>query len=94
MKTNNNPYAHIDSFGALQAEKIRMYYEVKLSKRKLDLRIIELESMLNPMRLVPFFVSELVRPLAGNMKEWFLNLIHGHKHKEEVKETDETPSVH
>ena len=94
MKTRNNPYAHIDSFGALQAEKMRMYYEVKLSKRKLDMDLIEMESIMNPFRMIPYFVSELVRPLAGNLKEWFLSIFHGQKPKHEAKETDETTSEH
>lgn len=87
MKTRNNSFAHIDSFRALEAEKIRMYYEVKLSKRKIDIRIMEFEMLMNPMRLMPFLFSELIKPLTGNMREWFLNLFHGRKHSKETKET-------
>jgi hypothetical protein len=76
MKTRNSHFSHIDSFKALEAEKMRMYFEVKLSKRKIDLRMMEMGMMLNPMRFLPYLVSKLVRPLAGNLKSWLTHLFH------------------
>lgn len=74
MKTRNNHFSHIDSFKALEAEKMRLYFEVKLSKRKIDLRMMELGMMLNPMRFVPLLINELIQPLVNNFKTWFVGL--------------------
>lgn len=84
---NSNKYNHIDSFKALETEKMRMYYEVKLSKRKIDLRLMEMEMMLNPMRLMPFVFNEMLSPLVGNLKDWFLGLFQRNKGKNDAKET-------
>lgn len=78
MKTRNNPFSYIDSFKALEAEKMRMYYEVKLSKRKIDMRIMELGTLLNPIRLLPFVFTEILRPLTGSLKSWFQGLFQKH----------------
>jgi hypothetical protein len=89
MKTRNSHFSHIDSFKTLEAEKMRMYFAVQLSKRKIDLRMMELGMMLNPMRLVPFLFTELIRPLVGNLKSWFDGLFQGNKAKPESTDMPE-----
>ncbi len=81
MKTKNSSFSHIDSFKTLEAEKMRVYYNVKLSKRKIDLRITELGLLLNPLRILPLIFSELVKPFAGNFRTWIESIFHYKKEK-------------
>lgn len=81
MKTRNNPFSHIDSFKALETEKMHIYYKVKLSQQKIDIRLMELSALLNPVRFIPILFSEMARPLLSNLKHWFKGLFHGHKQK-------------
>jgi len=78
MNLSRNSYNHIKSFEDFENEKMKLYYQIKLSERKLELKYIELTSFLNPMRFVPFLVSSWLNPIALSIK----NLIVGFFTKE------------
>ncbi|MBK3518115.1 hypothetical protein [Carboxylicivirga marina] len=73
MNLSRNSYNHIKSFEDFENEKMKLYYQVKLSEKKLELRYIELASFLNPMRFVPFLVSSWITPLALSLKNLIIN---------------------
>ncbi len=73
MKLNRNSYSHITSFEDFENEKIKLYYQIKLSEKKLELKYIELTSFLNPMRFVPFLINSWLAPVAASIK----NLLFG-----------------
>ncbi|MCU4158115.1 hypothetical protein J1N10_19225 [Carboxylicivirga sp. A043] len=73
MNLNRNSYNHIKSFGDFENEKMKLYFQIRLSEKKLELRYIELVSFLNPMRFVPFLVNSWLAPIATSIK----NLIIG-----------------
>lgn len=69
MNLSRNSYNHIKSFEDFESEKMKLYYQIRLSEKKLELRYIELVSFLNPMRLVPFLVSSWLTPLAVSFRD-------------------------
>jgi hypothetical protein len=73
MNLSRNSYSHIKSFDDFENEKMKLYFQIKLSEKKLELRYIELASFLNPMRFVPFLVNSWLSPIAMSIK----NLIIG-----------------
>ncbi|WP_430816866.1 hypothetical protein [Carboxylicivirga sp. RSCT41] len=73
MNLSRNSYNHIKSFEDFENEKMKLYFQIKLSEKKLELRYIELVSFLNPMRFVPFLVNSWLTPIALTLK----NLIIG-----------------
>ena len=87
MKLNKNSYNHITSFEDFENEKIKLYYQIKLSEKKLEVKYIELTSFLNPMRFVPFLVSSLLTPITRAVKNLLLGFF---KHKaHETSQNDE-----
>jgi len=88
MNQNRNRYAHISSFEDFENEKIKLYYQIKLSEKKLELRYIELTSFLNPLRLVPFLVNSWLTPIVASIKNLVVGLF---RHKADATEqNDET----
>ncbi|MCG8578705.1 MAG: hypothetical protein MI866_02235 [Bacteroidales bacterium] len=68
MNLSRNSYSHIKSFEDFENEKMKLYFQIKLSEKKLELRYIELVSFLNPMRFVPFLVNSWLTPIALSIK--------------------------
>jgi len=82
MKLNRNSYSHISSFDDFENEKIKLYYQIKLSEKKLEMKYIELTSFLNPMRFVPYLVNSWLTPVATSIKNLILGFFN---HKTEAK---------
>ncbi len=74
MNLSRNSYSHIRSFEDFENEKMKLYYQIKLSEKKLELRYIELLSFLNPMRLVPLLVSSWLTPMVVSLKDLIIGL--------------------
>ncbi|WP_439185152.1 hypothetical protein [Carboxylicivirga taeanensis] len=72
MNLNRNSYGHIKSFEDFENEKIKLYYQIRLSEKKLELKYIELVAFLNPMRFVPFLISSWLTPLTASLKNFIL----------------------
>ncbi len=72
-KTNSS-FNRIDSFNKIQLEKNRLSYEVKLSRKRLDLSVWELSAALNPSRIISVAVAELLKPISTGARLWFRNL--------------------
>ncbi|MCT4591607.1 MAG: hypothetical protein N4A71_27545 [Carboxylicivirga sp.] len=72
MNLSRNSYNHIKSFDDFENEKMKLFYQIKLSERKLELKYIELSSFLNPMRFVPFLVSSWLSPITQSIKNFFI----------------------
>jgi hypothetical protein len=95
MNLSRNSYSHIKSFEDIENEKIKLYYQIKLSEKKLELRYIELVAFLNPMRFVPFLISSWLTPLAVSLREFIMgffgrNGFHTKHRKQESQNTEES----
>ncbi|TRX70795.1 hypothetical protein [Carboxylicivirga sp. M1479] len=69
MNLSKNSYSHIKSFEDFENEKMKLYFQMRLSEKKLQLKYVELSAFLNPMRFVPFLVSSWLKPLALSFKD-------------------------
>ncbi|TLX74374.1 hypothetical protein E9993_12865 [Labilibacter sediminis] len=58
-----NRYSHIKSFEDFKKEKMRLYYEVQLSEKKLEIKRLELKEYINPIRLFASIFQELAKPM-------------------------------
>ncbi len=76
---SKNSYEHIKSFADFKDEKMRLFYQIRLSEKKLKIKKMELQEFLNPIRLVSALMSELSRPLFGLLKSMVQNFIHKRK---------------
>ena len=76
--TRNN-YSHIKSFADFEDEKMRLFYQIRLSEKKLKIKKMELQEFLNPIRLVSALVNELSKPLLGMLKSMVQNFFHKRK---------------
>lgn len=76
--TRNN-YSHIKSFADFEDEKMRLFYQIRLSEKKMTIKKMELQEYLNPMRLISALISELSMPLFGFLKSMVQNFIHKKK---------------
>ncbi len=79
MKNNRYPYSDIESFSDLKNEKMRLTYEVKIARRKLDLAVLELGASLNPIRLASSLFGELLKPVTAGIKHWLEGLFTARK---------------
>lgn len=69
---------------------MKLYYQVKLSEKKLELRYIELVSFLNPMRFVPFLISSWLTPLAVSLKDFILGFFGRNNYRATQKEAEQS----
>lgn len=60
--TKNN-YSHIKSFNDFRDEKMRLYYEIRLSEKKLEIKKLELKEYINPIRFISSVFQEFAKPL-------------------------------
>ncbi len=70
-------YAHIKRFSDFKQEKVRLYYEIKLTENKLKLKQLEFKEALNPIRFISSILQEIWRPLL----EYFKSFLVGHFRK-------------
>jgi hypothetical protein len=71
MKSSNiTPYSDIESFEDLRNEKMRLSYEVRIAKRKIDVAVMELSSALSPVRLLSNLLAEWMQPISAGIKQW------------------------
>lgn len=82
---SRNRYEHIESFEDFENEKMKLYYQIKFSERKLQLKYIELGLLLSPARLIPLLVSEWVNPVVTMIKNFIAQFFGGNKHTSEEK---------
>jgi len=76
MKQKNSPYAHIQSFKDFESEKMKLYFQLKLSEKKLEIKYIELGTYFNPIKLVPALMSEWIAPIVNYFKNIIANFMH------------------
>jgi len=60
MNRSTHTYKRIGSFVELSNEKIRLSYESRLARTKLDLSLLKLGEELKPARLLGLMVSRLL----------------------------------
>ena len=88
MNLSRNSYNHIKSFEDFENEKMKLFYQIKLSERKLELKYFELTSFLNPIRFVPFLISAWLGPVLVSFK----NMIVGFFTNRDKKQSDNQES--
>lgn len=89
-KQRNNPYSHIQSFKDFEIEKMKLYYQLKFSEKKLELRYIELTSLMNPLRFVPALLREWASPIIEYIKNMAIRYFQSPEtdHSEEESKSD------
>jgi len=93
MNLNRNSYNHIRSFEDFENEKMKLYYQIKLSEKKLELRYIELTSFLNPMRFVPLLINSWLAPIAASIKNLIVGFFTNKENESNPKEEKEEKTV-
>ncbi|SMO35916.1 hypothetical protein SAMN06265379_101245 [Saccharicrinis carchari] len=76
---SNNNYSNINSFNDFREEKMRLLYQIRLSEKKLEIKKMELQEFLNPIRLVTVLLNELSKPLLGILKSSIKRFFFGKK---------------
>lgn len=83
MRTKvDNDYTHISSFKQLKEERIRLSYEVRLTRKKLDLSLMELSDVFSPIRLFSAVAKEWVKPISRSIRQWIEDFIKGRSGRE------------
>jgi hypothetical protein len=78
MRPNRDiDYAYISSFKQLREERTRLSYEVRLTRKKLDLSLMELSDIFSPIRLLGAVARQWVKPLSSSLRHWVENFIKG-----------------
>ncbi|MBS2097380.1 hypothetical protein [Carboxylicivirga linearis] len=85
----NNKYRHIESFEDFEAEKMKLYYQVKFSEKKLQLKYLELTMLLSPAKLIPLLVSEWLSPIMAFIKNFIGQFFHRKRTTESDIKEDE-----
>jgi len=93
MNLNRNSYNHIRSFEDFENEKMKLYYQIKLSEKKLELRYIELTSFLNPMRFVPLLINSWLAPIAASIKNLIVGFFTNKESESNPKEEKEENTI-
>ena len=88
----NKSYSHITSFADFQEEKMRLYYEIKLSEKKLEIKRMELESYVNPIRFLSSIFGEIAKPLFDLFKGLFKAYKQKRRNKDYMSNEDEKKS--
>ncbi|WP_062122475.1 hypothetical protein [Geofilum rubicundum] len=78
MRPNrDSDYTYISSFKQLREELTRLSYEVRLTRKKLDLSLMELSDIFSPVRLLGAVARQWVKPLSASLRQWVENFIKG-----------------
>lgn len=77
MHKMDNDYSHISSFKQLREERIRLSYEVRLTRKKLDLSLMELSDVFSPVRLFTAVAREWIKPVSASIRHWLENFFRG-----------------
>lgn len=80
--TKNN-FREIESFDDFEAEKMRLYYELKLSQKKLLIKRMEISEALSPTNLLTTLFTELTKPLFRQFGHLLKNLLKREKKQRE-----------
>jgi hypothetical protein len=75
-------YSHIGSFKQLREERIRLSYEVRLTRKKLDLSLMELSDVFSPLRLITAVAREWIKPLSSSIRQWLESFFRGRSKSE------------
>lgn len=70
MTSKRNKYSHIESFEDFENEKVKLFFQIKLAEKKLELKFLDLSALLNPMRLIPMLLNEWLTPFYGYARDW------------------------
>jgi len=71
-------YTYIKSFRQLKEERLRLSYEIRLSRRKLDLSLMELGDIFSPIRLFSTVAKEWIKPVSKSIRYWLEDFFRGH----------------
>ena len=78
----DNDYTHISSFEQLKEERIRLSYEVRIIRRKLDLSLMKLSDVFSPVRLFTAIAREWIKPISASIRHWLEDFIRGRSRRE------------
>ncbi len=78
----DNDYTQISSFKQLKEERVRLSYEVRLTRKKLDLSLMELSDVFSPIRLFTAVAREWIKPVSRSIRHWLEDFIRGRSKRE------------
>lgn len=70
MSRKADHYSRISSFRELREEKYRLSLELRLTKTRLDMTLLELEGSLRSTRLFALYSSTLIKPFSELIRNW------------------------
>ncbi|HHU58699.1 MAG TPA: hypothetical protein GXZ39_10440 [Bacteroidales bacterium] len=70
-------FRHITSFKQLSDERTRLSFEVRLSRKKLDMALMEFNEIFSPLRLAGTLAREWMKPLLGSIRRRIQDYISG-----------------
>ena len=85
---SKNDYSHIKSFSDFREERMRLYYEIRLSEKKLEIKKMELQAYINPIRFFSSIFNDIARPLF----DFFKGFLQGYKQKKAQQKADKNKS--
>ena len=73
---NNDRFTKIESFKELKAAKMRLYYEKKILKHKIEIRRMEMSMLMNPANIASVLFSGLANNIISRAKSFFNKLFY------------------
>jgi hypothetical protein len=90
-----NKYAHIRSFKDFENEKVRLYFEIRLSEKKLQIKHLKMKAYINPIRFASILFHDFAQPILQFAKTTLMKYFEKKKNKyskdEGVENTSSKP---
>ena len=67
-------YKHIKTYKDIQTELVHLGYKSRIHKKELEIRSIQLQHDLHPVRLIPSLLADWARPMMFEMRDKMLDL--------------------
>jgi len=83
--TKNN-YSHIKTFRDFRSGRMKLFYEVRISEKKLEIKKLELKEYINPIRFVSSVFQEIAKPMFDFIQTTIKRFIS--RNKEQKQDVD------
>ncbi len=74
MKNKPAKFKHIKTYKDIQAELVHLGYKSRIHKKELEIRSIQLQHDLHPVRLIPSLLADWATPMMYEMRDKMLDL--------------------
>lgn len=88
--TKNN-YSHIKTFRDFKSERMKLFYEIRISEKKLEIKKLELKEYINPIRFFSSVFQEIAKPLFDFIQSTIKHFIRRNKKQKQDVDIDKNP---